>query len=56
MPLGRSTFDVKCAGRKLVAAHRGLDATGHEVIGSRMLLLDVGATLRAIGDLTASRG
>ena len=55
LPLGRSTFDVEYAGRKLVAALRGLDATGHEVFGSRMLLLDEDATLRAIGDLAASR-
>lgn len=55
LPLGRSTFDVEYAGRKLVAALRSLDATGHEVIGSRMLLLDEDATLRAIGDLAASR-
>ena len=54
LPLGRSTFDVEYAGRKLVAALRGLDATGHEVFGSRMLLLDEDATLRAIGDLAAS--
>ncbi len=55
LPIGRSTFDVEYAGRKLAAALRSLDATGHEVIGARMPLLDEGATLRAIGDLAASR-
>ena len=55
LPLGRSTFDVEYAGRKLVAALRSLDATGHELIGSRVILLDEDATLRAIGDLAASR-
>ena len=35
LPLGRSTFDVDYAGRKLAAAFRSLDATDHEVIGSR---------------------
>ncbi len=43
------------AGKNFVAALRSLDATGHEVIGSRVPLLDEDATLRAIGDLVASR-
>lgn len=49
--LGRATFDVAFASEKLDALLAVLDATGHEIVGPRAVLLDAGATRAAITDL-----
>lgn len=53
LPLGRPTFDVPFATEKLDAMLARLDATGHEIIGPRTLLMDADATRSAIADLHA---
>jgi hypothetical protein len=51
LPLGRPTFDVEFAGRKLSAMLDCLAQTGHQVVGPRALLFDASATTQAISDL-----
>ncbi len=51
LPLGRPTFDVEFAERKLSAMLDCLAQTGHQVIGPRTLLFDADATEQAITDL-----
>ena len=54
LPLGRPTFDVPFAESKLDAMLRQLDATEHDLIGSRELLVDEDMARRAIDTLTSS--
>lgn len=54
LPLGRTTFDVEYASEKLRGMLRALDQTGHEIVGSRNLLVDEPSTLQAIDELQAS--
>lgn len=51
LPLGRATFDVPFAEKNLQAILAALDATGHEIIGPRNLLLDEAATRSGIDAL-----
>ena len=51
LPLGRPTFDVDYAQEKLAAMLARLDASGHEILGTRELLFDAEATTRAFEDL-----
>ncbi len=53
LPLGRPTFDVEYAQIKLDAMLSALDATGHDIIGSRSLLFDEAATRDSIKELQA---
>ena len=55
LPLGRPTFDVDYAREKLDAVLAQLDASGHEIIGPRELLLDGAETLSAIQQAAAAR-
>ncbi len=54
IPLGRPTFDVPFAEKKLAAMLQVLDATGHDLIGPNELLFDENATGAAIKDLQAA--
>ncbi|MBO6757198.1 MAG: hypothetical protein JJ902_12785 [Roseibium sp.] len=54
LPLGRPTFDVPFAESKLDAMLAALEATGHELAGSRTLLFDETATRAAIDQLLDS--
>ncbi|MDD9909053.1 MAG: hypothetical protein OXR62_05100 [Ahrensia sp.] len=51
LPLGRPTFDVDYANEKLSAMLACLDASGHDIIGPRSLLLDGDATRETINAL-----
>ncbi|MBO6894715.1 MAG: hypothetical protein JJ866_22430 [Roseibium sp.] len=51
LPLGRPTFDVPFAESKLDAMLSALEATGHELVGSRTLLFDEETTRAAIDAL-----
>lgn len=53
LPLGRPTFDVPFAEENLAAMLAALDATGHDIVGSRDLLFDSDATEAAIADVRA---
>lgn len=53
LPLGRPTFDVPFAEDNLAAMLSALDATRHEIIGPRELLLDVGAARAGMAELQA---
>ncbi|MXY33187.1 MAG: hypothetical protein F4Y60_03675 [Boseongicola sp. SB0664_bin_43] len=55
LPLGRPTFDVPFAEDNLAAMLSVLDATSHEIIGPRELLLDERATRAGMAELQASR-
>jgi L-fucose isomerase-like protein len=50
LPLARPTFDVAFAEEKLAAMLADLDALGHEVVGSRALLMDGDAAATALAD------
>ncbi len=52
LPLGRATFDVAYAENRLQAMLRALNATGHELVGSRDLLMDEDATATAVRAIT----
>ena len=54
LPLGRPTFDVDYAKKILAEMLRCLDAAGHELVGSRDLLLDESATRRSLDTLNKS--
>ncbi|WP_112323114.1 L-fucose/L-arabinose isomerase family protein [Oceanibium sediminis] len=51
LPLGRATFDVPFAEEKLGQMLAALDASGHELVGPRTLLMDADATRAAIDAL-----
>ena len=52
LPLGRPTFDVPFAEEKLSEMLILLDQSGHEIVGSRTLLMDADqAALEAISDV-----
>ena len=53
LPLGRPTFDVPFAEGNLAAMLSALDATRHEILGPRELLLDEGATRAGMAELQA---
>ena len=53
LPLGRPTFDIPYAGERLAAMLARLDATEHDFVGPRDLLLDGDAARQA---LTALKG
>ena len=53
LPLGRPTFDVPYADQKLDAMLAVIGGTGHEIVGSRSLLMQEDATQNAIGSLAA---
>ncbi len=55
LPLGRPTFDVEFAERKLSAMLDCLAQTGHQVIGPRTLLFDADATEQLRSQLRAAR-
>ncbi|MEN0039991.1 MAG: hypothetical protein AAF764_01510 [Pseudomonadota bacterium] len=55
LPLGRPTFDVEYAREKLAAVLAQLDASSHEIIGPRELLLDGAETLTAIQQAADAR-
>lgn len=48
LPLARPTFDVAFAEEKLAAMLADLDALGHEIVGSRALLMDGDAAAAAL--------
>ncbi len=48
LPLGRPTFDVAYAEEKLADMLARLDATGHELVGPRALLMDSAANAAAL--------
>ena len=48
LPLGRPTFDVPFAEEKLAGMLKSLEATGHELVGPRHLLMDAEQTQAAI--------
>ncbi len=48
LPLGRPTFDVAFATEKLAAMLARLDATGHDLVGPRALLMDNAANAAAL--------
>ena len=48
LPLARATFDVPYAEEKLAAMLAELDALGHQVVGSRDLLMDAHAAQAAL--------
>ncbi len=51
LPLARPTFDVALAGEKLAAMLATLDASGHEIVGPRSLLMGPDeAALAAVAD------
>ena len=54
LPLGRPTFDVPFAEDNLVAMLSALDATRHEIVGPRKMLLDEGATRAAMAELKSA--
>ncbi len=54
LPLGRPTFDVPFAEKKLTAMLSALDATWAEIIGPRTLLMDEDATRAAMEELAAA--
>ncbi|MEZ5808782.1 MAG: hypothetical protein R3D65_14060 [Zhengella sp.] len=54
LPLGRSTFDVDFANRKLAAMLARLDATGRAFAGPRELLFDAAQAHAAIAQLRSS--
>ncbi|MFP1631149.1 L-fucose/L-arabinose isomerase family protein [Zhengella sp. ZM62] len=54
LPLGRATFDVEFANRKLAAMLARLDATGRAFAGPRELLFDAGQARAAIAELRAA--
>ena len=54
LPLGRSTFDVDFANRKLAAMLARLDATGRAFAGPRELLFDAAQAQAAIAQLRSS--
>ena len=54
LALGRPTFDVPFADQKLAAMLAALDATGHELIGPKELLMDDDAALSGIETLQAA--
>lgn len=51
LPLGRPTFDVPFAEENLAAMLAALDATGHELIGPRDLLMDGDAVAEALAGM-----
>lgn len=51
VPLARPTFDVEFAEKNLAAMLAALDQAGHQVSGSRQLLMDAAAALNALEDL-----
>lgn len=53
LPLARATFDVDYARMKLEQIFACLDATGHEFIGSRDLLMDEAAGAAALDDVAS---
>ncbi|MEM9640763.1 MAG: hypothetical protein AAGA19_04625 [Pseudomonadota bacterium] len=55
LPLGRPTFDVAFAEEKLAGMLAALDATGHEIIGSRELLFDLQAAQDGLAALRAGQ-
>ena len=54
LPLGRATFDVPFAEENLAQMPVALNATGHEIVGPRVLLFDESSTRAGIEDLKAS--
>ena len=48
LPLARPTFDVAYAEEKLAATLEQIDALGHEIFGSRTLLMDAEAARKAL--------
>jgi hypothetical protein len=54
LPLARPTFDVAFAGEQAAAAFAALDATGHEIVGSRELLFDTPAAETALDELAGA--
>lgn len=54
LPLGRPTFDVPFAEDNLAAMLSALDATKHDFISPRELLLDEGATRTGMAELQAA--
>ena len=55
LPIGRATFDVAFAEENLAAMLAALDATGHEIVGPRILLFDEAASRQGIEDLKTAR-
>ena len=55
LPLGRPTFDVPYAERKLGAMLARLESTGHELLGPRTLLTGAEDAARALETLRAAR-
>lgn len=53
LPLGRPTFDVPFAKEKLAGMLAALDASGHQILGPRHLLFDLGAARDGIETLQA---
>jgi len=51
LPLGRPTFDVPYAEQNLAGMLNVLDKCGHELVGSRLLLLDTKAVQQAVESL-----
>lgn len=51
LPIGRPTFDVDFAEQKLAAMLAALDASGHDIVGPRSLLLDGEAGAAALTEL-----
>ena len=51
LPLGRPTFDVPYAEQNLAAMLSALDKCGHEIVGSRSLLLDTEAVQQVVETL-----
>lgn len=54
LPLGRPTFDVPFAEENLSAMLAALDASGHDIVGPRTLLMDEPTTRAAMDALAAA--
>ncbi|MGI9390161.1 MAG: L-fucose/L-arabinose isomerase family protein [Boseongicola sp.] len=54
LPLGRPTFDVPFAEGKLKSMLQQLDASGHELVGPRTMLIDEDSARSAIENLAAT--
>lgn len=54
LPLARSTFDIAFAQEKFSQMLAALDATGHEIVGTRELLMDEAASDAAVAALEAA--